>query len=228
MKAIIYDCDGVLVDSEIIYKASERSFLKKVGLTYDDAEFFRRFMGRSEDSFFAEAASDHLSRHGRPLPDDFRASLLAHQRAEFERRLDVIAGMPELLTRFAHVPAAVASSSATEILQMKLKKTGLLAHFGEHVYSALMVGKGKPEPDLFLHAAAQIKMAPEDCIVIEDSENGVWAGLAANMKVIGFTGGGHCPPGHAETLSRAGAHHICANAGELGAVLQEWLLRKAA
>lgn len=219
MKAIIFDCDGVLVDSEVIYKTSERLFLQNVGLFYETQEFFRRFMGRSEESFFAEAGADHEKLHGRPLPHDFKKNLLAHQNAEFERNLTAIPGMKDLVESMVGLPIAVASSSPTEALNFKLQKTAMDHYFGNHIYSARMVAHGKPEPDLFLFAAKNINFEPKDCIVIEDSGNGVIAGLRAGMTVIGFTGGGHCPEGHDKVLLETGAHYIANDTDELKIII---------
>lgn len=215
MKAVIFDCDGVLVDSELIYKSSERQFLENVGLTYEPAEFFRRFMGRSEDSFFEEAGKDHHAKHGRPLPDNFRPDLLESQKVRFETELQAIPGIDVLLSSIPHVVRAVASSSPTASLDYKLAQTGLKHYFGGHIYSAQQVRFGKPEPDLFLFAAERLGVAPEDCLVVEDSENGVLAGLAAGMTVVGFTGGGHCHDLHHESLLATGAHKLARDAGEL-------------
>lgn len=219
MKAIIFDCDGVLIDSELIYKSTEREFLEKVGLTYTPVEFFRRFMGRSEESFFEEAGKDHHALHGIPLPYDFREKLIEHQRVRFENELQAIGGIDAMLTQLRGVTQAVASSSPIHSLIRKLDMTGLKHHFGEHIYSASHVKYGKPEPDLFLHAAEKLAVAPKDCLVIEDSENGVLAGLAAGMTVVGFTGGGHCHDLHHQSLRMTGAHEIAHDAAELHAML---------
>ena len=219
MKAIIFDCDGVLIDSELIYKSTEREFLEKVGLTYNPVEFFRRFMGRSEESFFEEAGKDHHALHGAPLPADFRVNLLESQKKRFEEELQAIAGIDAMLHDLKHVTRAVASSSPIDSLIRKLEMTGLKPHFGAHIYSASHVKHGKPEPDLFLYAAEKLGVAPKDCLVIEDSENGVLAGLAAGMTVVGFTGGGHCHDLHHESLRTTGAHKIAHNTLELHAML---------
>lgn len=220
MKAVIFDCDGVLVNSEVIYKTSERLFLERVGLVYETPDFFRRFMGRSEESFFEEAGKDHMEMHGLPLPHDFKANLLAHIHTEFETKLNSVAGMIDLVLSVKH-PKAVASSSPTQDLHLKLNKTGYQGLFGDHVYSARMVAHGKPEPDLFLYTAAKINMPPQDCVVIEDSGNGVIAGIRAGMKVIGFTDGGHCPPGHDAVLKDTGAHYVANSVNELSEILAD-------
>lgn len=219
MKAIIFDCDGVLIDSELIYKSSEQEFLEKVGLTYNPVEFFRRFMGVSEEHFFEMAGNDHHAKHGTPLPADFRTNLLANQKKRFEEELKAMAGIDAMLYDLSHVTRAVASSSPIDSLHRKLQMTGLKHHFGDHIYSASHVKFGKPKPDLFLYAAEKIGMEPKDCLVIEDSENGVLAGLAAGMTVVGFTGGGHCHDLHHESLSKTGAHKIAHSAAELHTML---------
>jgi len=221
MKAIIFDCDGVLIDSELIYKSTERAFLEKVGLTYNPVEFFRRFMGRSEESFFEEAGKDHHALHGKPLPHDFKDELIAHQKTRFENELRAIGGIDEMLNDLRGVTQAVASSSPIHSLIKKLEMTGLKHHFGDHIYSASHVKYGKPEPDLFLYASEKLGVAPKDCLVIEDSENGVLAGLAAGMTVVGFTGGGHCHDLHHEILRTTGAHEIARTAAELHTMLTD-------
>lgn len=222
MKAIIFDCDGVLVNSEVIYKASERSFLEKVGLFYEDKEFFRRFMGRSEESFFEEVGHDHMTKHGYALPVYFRDNLLAHIHAEFETKLESVPSMIDLVLSVS-TPKAVASSSPTDDLHKKLNKTGYEGLFGEHVYSARMVAHGKPEPDLFLYTAENLGIDPKDCLVIEDSQNGVIAAIRAGMQCVGFTGGGHCPEGHDQILLETGAYASASSAATLSPLLLDFL-----
>lgn len=222
MKAVIFDCDGVLVNSEVIYKSSERSFLEKVGLVYETQDFFRRFMGRSEESFFEEAGKDHVEKHGTPLPADFKENLLAFQKAAFEHSLMDVPGMLDVVSA-TKAKKAVASSSPTESLIYKLNKTGFGGMFGNHIYSARMVSHGKPEPDLFLYTAEKLGVDPKDCIVVEDSQNGVIAGLRAGMTVIGFTDGGHCPDGHDLILLETGAQSVAKNAAELMRILDIFL-----
>ncbi len=113
------------------------------------------------------------------------------------------------------VPRAVASSSATERIARSLALTGLTDHFAPHLYSASMVPNGKPAPDLFLHAASQLGVEPGDCVVVEDAVPGVLAGVAAGMRVIGFTAAGHCGADHAAGLVGAGADEVAATAAEL-------------
>jgi beta-phosphoglucomutase-like phosphatase (HAD superfamily) len=122
--------------------------------------------------------------------------------------------MPELVESL-HCDLAVASGSSVEGLQWKLKKTDLHAAFDPHIYSANEVPNGKPAPDVFLLAAERLGVAPADCIVVEDGRNGVIGAVAAGMTAIGFTAGGHCGPGHGDSLLAAGARDAFATADAL-------------
>ena len=135
---------------------------------------------------------------------DFADTLRVRVAAAFDAELAPIAGVEAALAALPY-RRCVASSSAPERLRHSLSLTGLLHWFEPHVFSATQVARGKPAPDLFLFAAASMQAAPATCVVIEDSVPGVQAAVAAGMRVIGFTGGGHCRPGHAERLRAAGA-----------------------
>ena len=116
-------------------------------------------------------------------------------------------------------PRCVASGSAPERLRHSLGLTGLLPHFDPHIFSATQVARGKPAPDLFLFAAQRMQAATDACLVIEDSVAGVQAAVAAGMRVIGFTGGSHCRPDHADRLRAAGVSALCGDMRALGALL---------
>jgi HAD superfamily hydrolase (TIGR01509 family) len=137
----------------------------------------------------------------------------------FEAELRAIAGIEAVIDALA-VPCCVASSSSPERLAHSLTLTGLHGRFAPCIYSAAQVARGKPAPDLFLFAARAQGVAAQCCLVIEDSIAGVQAGVAAGMTTIGFCGGGHCDAGHAARLRQAGAHEVCADAGELAVVLR--------
>lgn len=205
--AIIFDNDGVLVDSEIISIAVELEVLSALGLDYEQEEFVTRFVGSSDDEFYAALDADCRQRVGRPLPADLEERIDAIKWPRFEAELKAFDGVVALASRL-EVPKAVASSGRVDKLASKLQMTGLYELFAPHIYSAEEVGIGKPAPDLFLLAAREIGCAPEDCVVIEDSLNGVRAGVAAGMTVWGFTGGGHADDGLAGRLSDAGAHAV--------------------
>ncbi|MGL5733427.1 MAG: HAD-IA family hydrolase, partial [Beijerinckiaceae bacterium] len=155
---------------------------------------------------------------GAKIPADFPAQLTARTLARFSLELQPIAGVRETILALPH-PRCVASSSAPERLAVSLGKTGLADVFGDAVFSATMVARGKPAPDLFLLAAEKMGHSARDCVVIEDSVSGVKAGVAAGMRVIGFTGGSHCQPGHAQILKDAGAAAVIAEMAALQAVL---------
>ena len=218
-RPVLFDCDGVLVDSEILALECELACLAEIGLAFDEESYVQRHLGTSSKDFFAALEAEHQSAFGRPLPADFEARLRQRYREAFDTRLTPIAGVHDALLAHAG-PRAVASSSSLAALHRKLDQTGLAGFFGPHVYSAEMVARGKPAPDLFLHAAAALDAEPGDCIVIEDSVNGVRAAVAAGMTAIGFTGGGHCGASHGESLRAAGAGTILGHMDQLAAVLR--------
>lgn len=202
--AIIFDCDGVLVNSEELVIDIERRFLADLGLVYDDVEFLTRFVGTSDRDFVAALQADHAERGQGVFPDDFLQQVRAVSFHRFTTDLRAVEGSEAYLAGLRQ-PKAVASSSTVRSLTRKLSLTGLADWFGGHVYSAEHVENGKPAPDLFLHAAGRLGVRPADCIVIEDSVMGVRAGVAAGMEVWGFTGGGHADADLGERLAAAGA-----------------------
>lgn len=212
--AILFDCDGVLVDSETLALEVELASLAEIGLVLEPVAYRRRFLGTSAADFFAGLEAEHRVAFGTPLPAGFEARLRQRYREAFDTRLTPIAGVHDLLAALAG-PKAVASSSSVAGLARKLEQTRLAAFFGPHVYSAVMVAHGKPAPDLFLHAARGLGVAPEGCVVVEDSVNGVRAAVAAGMAAIGFTGGGHCHPAQGEDLLAAGATAVACDMAEL-------------
>ena len=216
--AIIFDCDGVLVDSEVIYHEVEMEHLARIGLEYEPVEYQRRFMGLNTDDFLAELDRDHQARKDAPLPADFGTALREDSIARLRNELRIIDGIEAVIAGFAG-PKAVATSSAPDTLEIKLEVTGLKRHFDPHIYHAVQVARGKPAPDLFLMAAQKLGAEPSGCLVIEDSVNGVKGGLAAGMTVWGFAGGGHADTGLAQRLREAGAHDVFFSHADLGASL---------
>ena len=206
-KAIIFDCDGVLVNSEVIAIDTERKLLAEHGLHYEVVAFTSRFTGLSDEDFFKELDRDFAAIGKSGLPADFQENLYREKWRRFETELDAVDGIEDFL-KTSTGERGVASSSPLERLHEKLHMTGLHRHFGDHIYSAEHVQKGKPAPDLFLFAAAKMERAPKDCLIIEDSVNGVRAGRAAGMTVWGFTGGGHADPELRDRLFDAGAHDV--------------------
>jgi len=217
-EALLFDCDGVLVDSEKIYVEVEREHLARIGLTYGLDEYMSRFQGLAGEDFFAALDSDHQALGKGPLPETFGSELDAATMARINSELSEISGIKSLLEAH-HGPRAVASSSRLQRLIHKLQHTGLHEFFAPHIYSGEQVDKGKPAPDLFLFAAGKLAVDPRNCLVIEDSANGVKAGLAAGMTVWGFVGGGHSHTGHADSLTAAGAHRVVDSHDNLAALL---------
>jgi HAD superfamily hydrolase (TIGR01509 family) len=218
---VVFDCDGVLVDSEIIACRVETELLNEAGFPIPFEEVRRDFVGRS-----LAALHRHLEeRFGRPPPDDLSERSLAAVLAAFERELAPIAGVAEAVAALA-TPRCVASSSDPARIRRALGLTGLLDLFDPHLFSATMVAHGKPAPDLFLHASAQMGTEPRRCVVIEDSVPGVEAARAAGMTVLGFHGGAHCAEGHSETLLAAGAHGVFGAMDALAAAIEAAALRR--
>jgi len=206
---LIFDCDGVLVDSEPLSCRIDAEILTECGVPYTAEDVARDFTGVSIKDQIARIESDR----GVRLPDDFTERLNRTLFQRFEAELKPIAGVRDAILSLP-LPRCVASSSTPERIALSLRVTGLADLF-DHVFSSTQVARGKPAPDLFLHAAGQMNARPEDCLVVEDSVAGVQAAIAAGMRVIGFAGGGHCGPDHAEKLRRAGAPVVIDRMAEL-------------
>jgi HAD superfamily hydrolase (TIGR01509 family) len=213
IRAVIFDCDGVLVDSEVLIHAIELAALAELGMHYESAPFKARFLGMSNPDYYAALDADAMERLGRPIRHLMQSAMKERVRKVFDEELQAVPGAREAVAAL-RLPRAVASSSGMEALDYKLKKLKLWDAFAPHIYSAEHVARAKPAPDLFLHAAAQLNIAPADCLVIEDSVNGVKAGLAAGMTVWGFSGGGHMDDALSARLAGAGAHRLVADWAE--------------
>ncbi|MEU6950724.1 HAD family hydrolase [Streptomyces sp. NPDC046316] len=183
---VVFDNDGVLVDSEPVANTILAGYLTELGhpTSYEDS--LRDYMGAA-----VHRVHDLIGeRTGQRLPADFDETLHARTFAAFERELEAVAGVTDVLKRLVaeDVPYCLASSGSHRRIRVGHRKTGLDAWFrDENIFSAEDVGRGKPAPDLFLHAAARMGVAPERCVVVEDSRLGVQAALAAGMDVYGFT-----------------------------------------
>ncbi|MEU3746723.1 MULTISPECIES: HAD family hydrolase [Streptomyces] len=183
---VIFDNDGVLVDSEPISNTLLAGYLTELGHPTSYEESVRDYMGSAMHRIH-ELVEE---RTGERLPAEFDETFHARVFAAFERELEAVRGAAEVLKGLAAagVPYCVASSGSHERIRVGHRKTGLDVWFrDENIFSAEDVGRGKPEPDLFLHAAARMGVAPERCVVVEDSGLGVQAAVAAGMDVYGFT-----------------------------------------
>lgn len=219
MDAVIFDCDGVLIDSETISHEVELEAFRRLGLFVDVAAFKAQIQGLSVQGWSREFEALHLAQTGRPLP----AGFIDEMCSEITRRiLADIRPVPGAIdaARAATGRKAVASSSPREELYGKISGLGLREEFGDHIYSGDDVQNGKPAPDLFLLAAAQLSVPTARCVVIEDSLNGVRAGIAAGMTVWGFSGGPHCGPDHGRALLGAGASVVFDDMAHVAAVLR--------
>jgi HAD superfamily hydrolase (TIGR01509 family) len=209
----------VLVNSEEILQEVELAVLADAGLVYGRQEYMARFMGTSETAWWQGLELDAVSRLGRSIVNEVRGPLAERMRAELRARLAEIPGASAAISEVQH-PRAVASSSGTESLHLKLKMAGHWDLFAPHIYSADDVIETKPAPDLFLHAAWKLGVEATQCLVIEDSVNGIVAGKAAGMRVWGFVGGGHHTHTSGTRLLDAGAERLVRNWVEAGELLQ--------
>ncbi|MBV9832258.1 MAG: HAD family hydrolase [Marmoricola sp.] len=196
---VIFDCDGVLVDTEVLQVAVEARVLTEIGWQIEPDEVVRRWMGRTAAAQTADIR-ERLGEEGVRRYDELARGQI-HE--AFERDLVEVEGVSSLLDALdaAGLPACVASSGSHERIRRTLGLTGLLPRFEGRIYSALDVEHGKPAPDLFLHAAARLGVPPSRCVVVEDSAYGVQAGVAAGMRVLGY-GSGLADP---QSLRAAGA-----------------------
>lgn len=196
-KLVIFDCDGVLVDSETISVAVLTRFLRKAGAEIAERDGYRLFLGRSMAAVKETLRSDYALALSKAELDSIRTETFQRFRAE----LRPIPGVIETLSRL-DLRRCVASSSSLERIRLSLSLTGLLEMLDPHIYSASMVTRGKPAPDLFLHSAKSMGVRPEDCVVVEDSPAGIDAARHAGMRVFAFTGGSHAS--HASLPSQLG------------------------
>lgn len=221
MDAVIFDCDGVLIDSETIAHDVELEAMARLGLSFDSDKYKARFQGLAVRDWSAALNEDHQAQLGRPLPDGFVEALSGEITRRVLADIRPIAGAVEAARAFAGLKA-IASSSPKHELHGKIRGLGLWDDFDGHVYSGDDVERGKPAPDLFLLSAARLQVPAARCIVIEDSVNGVKAGLAAGMIVWGFTGGPHCLPDQAERLTGAGAVRVVTHMRDLATLLKQF------
>jgi HAD superfamily hydrolase (TIGR01509 family) len=219
---VIFDCDGVLIDSEILSAAVDCEILAEFGYICTAEELAHRFAGLTTQRIF-DLVGEEL---GRRIPPE------VIRRAEHETDLRLsaevqpIPGVQAMLDEIDG-PRCICSNSRPERLRVSLEKAGLWDRFRPYVYSVRDVpdGRGKPAPDIFLHAAKLFEADPAEVIVIEDSITGVTGAVAAGMRTVGFTGASHSWPGHAEALMGAGATTVIRRLADFPATLEalrEW------
>lgn len=209
--ALIFDFDGVIADSEAIANTVLAETVTGLGhpTTLDQA--LTRYLGRR----WGEVVAEIEAAIAKPLPDNFSDQLKLATLARFRTDLKEVSGATDFIRRFAHIPRCIASSSSIDRLQLCLSVLALEADFGSHVYSADMVARGKPHPDIFLYAANKLGVNPNECLVIEDSAGGIRAAVAAGMTVVGLCAASHIRDGHDLKLSDAGAVHLAQSWSEV-------------
>jgi HAD superfamily hydrolase (TIGR01509 family) len=185
IELVIFDCDGVLVDSERTAVRVDAVVLAKLGWELTESEIVDRFVGRSTASMRKDIET-HL---GRSLPPTWEEEAENRYHEAFLSELKPVDGIVETLDALAHLPVCIASSGSHGKMQLTLGLTGLFSRFEGHIFSATEVERGKPAPDLFLYAAKRMGVAPDRCVVVEDSQYGVQAARAAGMRAFGYAGG---------------------------------------
>ncbi|WP_237067709.1 HAD family hydrolase [Microbulbifer guangxiensis] len=182
---VIFDCDGVLVDSETIVCRILAEEMNKLGMQTTAEELDEQFSGRPAKDCLAEIET----RYGGPLPDNYFGNTERRIREAFHRELEPVAGIEDLLDHLLQVNlrSCVASSGSHDKMRLTLNRTGLYDYFDGRIFSVDDVGRGKPWPDLFLHAAQTMNVEPQHCLVVEDSIAGVKAAVAAGMPVVGYS-----------------------------------------
>ncbi len=197
---LIFDCDGVLIDSEILSAQVDSEILKEYGYEISPRDLAERFAGLTTERIF-EMVGEEM---GRSFPGDVLSRVKRETDLKLRREVQPIPGVNEMLDQLDD-PRCICSNSRSERLEVSLTKAGLWDRFRPYIFSAQDVGRGKPAPDVFLHAAKVFETEPADAIVVEDSVAGVTGAVAAGMRVIGFTGASHSWAGHGEALAEAGA-----------------------
>jgi len=200
---VIFDCNGVLVDSEPLATAIVSQEFMRAGFNLTPDVVARYFTGRRPADMFAEVEMAA----GRKLPPGFAATVASATLRRFRAELRPTKHMAQALS-WLRGPKCVASSSSFDRIRVSLESTDLIRYFEPYLFSASEVRQGKPAPDLFLHAAAKMHVDPGHCIVVEDSAVGVAAGVAAGMRAVGFVGGSHAGGRVAEQLRAAGARAV--------------------
>ncbi|XQA70859.1 HAD-IA family hydrolase [Xanthomonas sacchari] len=219
---LISDCDGVLVDSEVL---ADRVMLDALGAYVPRAEL-ERFLAGSFGLTAQEIVQRVQRQYALALPPGLCQEIRTRSEALIAAEVQPIDGVREALLALP-LPLAVASNSMRESVVASVARAGLHERVGERIFSADMVARPKPAPDVYLLAARTLDVAPERCLVIEDSATGASAALAAGMTVIGFTGAAHIPAGHAATLRQLGVAAVMEHMRELPQTYAE-LVRAAA
>ncbi len=212
--AVLFDCDGVLVNSEELVVEISLGLLSDIGLEYTKQEFSDNFLGFTSVDYKRTINLHHQQKFGKDLDEEIFKDMQAKSSAHVKANVKAIDGVVDVVKNMQY-RKAVASSSLNERLIDKLQKAQIFEDFNPHIYAGDMVKNGKPEPDIFLLAANSINIEPRKCVVIEDSKNGVIAANKAGMQAIGFIGGNHCSARHKQDLLDTGAVAVANDMSEI-------------
>lgn len=214
---VIFDCDGVLIDSELLASQIEVDELNRLGYSISIEKYLDVALGQT-----AAAVETYLLKEGFNLPENFWSYVEKIQESTFETQLVPIRGVKELIQSLS-IPCCVASNSLGKRLHHTLSITGLFPFFHGRVFGRELVSRGKPAPDIYLYAAAQAGISPNKCLVIEDSVHGIRAGQSAGMEVWAFCGGSHFSHSRKNEVKQSGATQIFENMDMLTKSLLELL-----
>lgn len=215
-RLVIFDFDGVIADSEVLANRFLAEFLTLEGLPTTFEQSLENYKGRR----WSDTAARISTAMGRPLDDTFQERYRAFTGGRMRTDVGPVIGADQFLTIQRHRELCVASSSTFDWLNHCVEKFGFRPYLGSNLFSATILERGKPAPDVFLHAASVMRHEPSACIVIEDSPAGIEGARAAGMTAIGFLGGSQARPADGDKLRAAGAHHVVNNYTELARLLR--------
>lgn len=221
-KAVLFDCDGVLVNTEESMFAAGYRYVREIGLELSRADYAALTIGGTGPQLYIpQLAKIYADAHGTPAPLGFGQELCARIYEAADRDLAPVDGVADLIAelRLRGVPCAVGTNAGTAWTRHKLGRLGLHGHFNQHIYSHGAGVAPKPAPDIYHHAARALGQEAENCFVVEDSIAGVKAGVAAGATVIGFAGGAHRDGSYAAALRAAGAHFTARTMAQVGRIL---------
>lgn len=219
LAALIFDFDGVIADSEALANTVLAEFITDLGHTTNLDDSLEQYSGRRWD----DAMAAIQSAVGKPLPMSFSDDLKAAVLDRFRTDLKEVSGASKFIQTFSGIPRCIASSSSIDRLQLCLSILDLANEFGSNVFSAEMVSRGKPHPDIFLLAADKLGVSPASCLVIEDSASGIRAAVAAGMTAVGLCAASHIRQGHQLKLREAGALHLANSWDEVEVIASRFI-----
>lgn len=215
IKHLLFDCDGVLVDTEYTAAIKMCEALEKAGVKIDLDHYLKVHSGTTFSAILEHYFADSMS-------GDDKLALMNCVEAEVAAAVKAVDGIPQLLTEL-HVQKSVVSNSSIATVKHALEVTGIKNHFANRIFSSEQVPNAKPAPDLYLFAIKSLGLEPQEILVVEDSRTGVKAAVSAGLRVIGFAGASHILPGHEDKLQSLGALQTAANAAKLLDTLNEYL-----